>query len=293
MRQRRTAPLILELDLTEGLTEEPPTDPLSALIAMRRPRLTDVLDGLRRARADDRVKALVVKVGGRQVGLARIQELRDAGGSSAGTASPPSPGRIRSASSRPGTPYYLATAFDPVYLQPSGELALTGIGLEQLFYRGAMDKSAWTSGRQRNDTRTPPTGSPSRASPGARGGAQQLAISVTGHSPTRSRDGWGSTRARPDPRHRPVPRRRGPGAGLVDALGYRDEVYDDVQRAAGPDALPALPQPLPAVPHAGRAGPQADAPLREGVAHSSTRPARSGGTQLPGVGRAARWGQRP
>jgi protease-4 len=42
MRQRRTAPLILELDLTEGLTEEPPSDPVSALLTMRRTRLADV-----------------------------------------------------------------------------------------------------------------------------------------------------------------------------------------------------------------------------------------------------------
>src|SRR6516164_10662814 len=78
MRQRRTAPLVLELDLTEGLAEEPPADPLSGLLTMRRPRLADVLDGLRRARADDRVRALVVKVGGRPIGLARVQELRAA-----------------------------------------------------------------------------------------------------------------------------------------------------------------------------------------------------------------------
>src|SRR5581483_6479350 len=78
MRQRRTSPLILELDLTEGIAEEPPADPLSAVLSMRRTRLADVLDGLRRARADDRVKALVVKVGGRRIGIARVQELRAA-----------------------------------------------------------------------------------------------------------------------------------------------------------------------------------------------------------------------
>ena len=65
MLERRTAPLILELDLTEGLAEQPPADPVSAFLTMRRPRLADVLDGLRRARADDRVRALAVKVGDR------------------------------------------------------------------------------------------------------------------------------------------------------------------------------------------------------------------------------------
>src|SRR6266576_986043 len=140
-RQRRTAPLILELDLTEGIAEEPPSDPLTALTTMRRPRLADVLDGLRRARSDDRVKALVAKVGGRPIGLAQVQELhaaiREFAGSGkltvawAETFGDFSPGNV---------PYYLATAFDRIYLQPSGELDLTGISLQQLFFRAAMDK---------------------------------------------------------------------------------------------------------------------------------------------------------
>ena len=52
LRRRWTAPLILELDLTEGIAEEPPADPVSALLTMRRPRLNDVFDGLRRARIE-------------------------------------------------------------------------------------------------------------------------------------------------------------------------------------------------------------------------------------------------
>src|ERR1700753_2194333 len=78
LRQRRTGPLILELDLTDGIAEGPPADPLSALLTMRRTRLQDLLDGLRRGPGDDRVRALVVKVGGSRTGLAKIQELRGA-----------------------------------------------------------------------------------------------------------------------------------------------------------------------------------------------------------------------
>ena len=78
LRQRQTAPLILELDLTEGIGEGPVTDPLTALMSRRRARLPDVIEGLRRAREDDRVRALVAKVGGGRIGLARMQELREA-----------------------------------------------------------------------------------------------------------------------------------------------------------------------------------------------------------------------
>jgi protease-4 len=61
---QRTTPLILELDLTEGIIESRPPDPLSAVMTRHQPTITDLLAGLRAARTDDRVKALVAKVGG-------------------------------------------------------------------------------------------------------------------------------------------------------------------------------------------------------------------------------------
>jgi protease-4 len=73
LRQRHSAPLILELDLTQGIVEGPPTDPLNAVLTRNRLRLGDMLDGLRRAREDDRVQALVAKVGGQNLGLATVQ----------------------------------------------------------------------------------------------------------------------------------------------------------------------------------------------------------------------------
>ena len=43
LRQRQTAPLILELYLTEGVPEGPATDPLSAVMSIRRIRLPDII----------------------------------------------------------------------------------------------------------------------------------------------------------------------------------------------------------------------------------------------------------
>ncbi|GAA1889532.1 signal peptide peptidase SppA [Actinomadura bangladeshensis] len=140
-RDRRTAPLILELDLTEGLVETPPSDPVSAILSMRRTNLRDVLDGLRRARSDSRVRALVVKVSG-GIGLALVQELReavqalrDAGKLTVAWAETYGEG------GRGTVPYYLATAFDKVYLQPTGEVGLTGVALEEPFFAGALEKA--------------------------------------------------------------------------------------------------------------------------------------------------------
>ena len=46
LRQQRTAPLILELDLTDGIMEARPADPVTALAARNRAVLPDVLDRL-------------------------------------------------------------------------------------------------------------------------------------------------------------------------------------------------------------------------------------------------------
>src|SRR6202046_390075 len=141
LRRQRTAPLILVLDLTEGVAEEPPADPVSAVLTMRRSRLADLLEGLRRARNDQRVKALVVKLGGRPIGLATVQEIRraveefrDAGKLTVAWAE--SFGEF----SAGNVPYYLATAFETIFLQPSGDLGLTGLAVERLFLRDAMDR---------------------------------------------------------------------------------------------------------------------------------------------------------
>src|ERR1035438_8481631 len=139
LRQRQTAPLILELDLTDGLPEGPVTDPVSAIMSRRKIRLPDVLEGLLRARHDDRVRALVVKVGGSRIGLARLQELREA------VSAFRESGKLAVAWAETfgeftggNVPYYLATAFDRIYLQPSGTVGLTGIAVEQVFLHDAL-----------------------------------------------------------------------------------------------------------------------------------------------------------
>ena len=241
MRQRRTAPLILELDLTEGLAEEPPSDPVSALLTMRRTRLADVLEGLRRARADDRVKALVVKLGGRPIGLARVQELRAAVQEFARAGKTTVAWAETFGESSPGNvPYYLATAFDRIYLQPSGELDLTGISLQQLFFRGAMDKLGLDyQVAKRQEYKSAADRLTERGFTGpAREAMQRLAASLTGQlaDAVAERLRVSGAEARDLIDRGPFLAGEALAAGLVDALGYRDQVYADVREGAGQDA---------------------------------------------------------
>ncbi|GGS58038.1 signal peptide peptidase SppA [Planobispora rosea] len=242
IRQRRTAPLILELDLSEGLTDAPPADPLSALTSMRKARLTDVLSGLKRARQDSRVKALIVRIGTNPLGLAMVQELRQA------------VIRFRAAGKLTvvyaetfgefgtGTvPYYLASAFERVYLQPSGDVGLTGVSLEQRFVRGALGKlGVEYELAQRHEYKTAANMfTQDRMTEPHRESVTRLAASVTEQIVAGIADGRGldPAKVRELVDQGPFIGTEAVDAGLVDKLAYRDEVYEETRRSAGDDAM--------------------------------------------------------
>src|SRR6202167_5333769 len=241
MRQRRTGPLILELDLTDGIAEGPPQDPVAALLTIRRTRLPDLLDGLKRAASDDRVRALVVKVGGSRIGLAKVQELRDA------VLEFRRSGKLAVAWAesfgdfvRGNVPYFLATGFERIYLQPSGTLGLTGVAVEQVFLHGALERlgvdfqsAARYEYKSAADqlTETGFTGPAGEA-------AARRAESVTEQLAAATAAGRGKTveQARELLARGPFLAPQALAEGLVDGLLYRDQVYEQVRKEAGADA---------------------------------------------------------
>jgi len=132
--------IILSVDLTQELAEGPSEDRLLRLLVGAEPTLRDVLDAIETASADPRVKVLLAHVGDDELGLAKIQELRDA------IAGFRAKGKTALAFADsfgefgPGTrPYYLATAFDEIWLQPMGNVGLTGLYTEVPFFKGTLD----------------------------------------------------------------------------------------------------------------------------------------------------------
>ena len=241
LRQRRTGPLILELDLTDGLAEGPPQDPLSALLTIRRMRLPDLLEGLKRASTDDRVRALVVKVGGSRIGLAKIQELREA------VLGFRQSGKLAVAWAetfgefvRGNLPYYLATGFDRIYLQASGTLGLTGVAVEQLFLHGALEKLGidfQSAKRYEYKSAADPLTETGFTGP-AREAVGRLTESVTEQLAAGIAEGRNKTaeQARALLAQGPFLAQQALDEGLIDGLGYRDEVYDQLRKEVGLDA---------------------------------------------------------
>jgi protease-4 len=196
---------------------------------------------LRRARTDDRVRALVAKVGGARIGLARMQEIREA------VSRFRESGKLTVAWAETfgeftggNVPYYLATAFDRIYLQPSGSVGITGVAVEHLFLHDALAKLgiSFESGK-RYEYKSAADQLTERGFTGpAREATERLAASVAEQISAAIAERRGKTeqdaRALLD---------RGPflaedalHLGLVDALGYRDEVYAAVRKEAGKDA---------------------------------------------------------
>lgn len=130
---------VLELDLEQPLDEVGLAGALP-LLPPTGSTLMDVVRILEQAKGDDKVKALVARVGSGQ-SLANVQELREAIASFRASGKPTIAYAESFGEMSPGVgAYVLASAFDEIWLQPSGELMLTGMFGEGAFFRGALDK---------------------------------------------------------------------------------------------------------------------------------------------------------
>ncbi len=232
---------VLEVNLETELAEDVPDNSVAKAVMGGRPTVRDIVDALERAGNDARVAGLVARLGSSTMGMAQVQELRDAVASFraknkfaiafAETFGEAGPG---------GSSYYLATAFDKVYLQPSGDIGLTGVIMESFFLRGALDKLGVTPHMDnRKEYKAamyqytekkylPPHkeemeaimnswfSQMTRDIAGARNMSEEQVRALVDKGPFLGKEAV--------------------DAGLVDGLAYRDEVYKDAKQQAGDSA---------------------------------------------------------
>jgi len=143
IRTKGTVPskTILEANFDKSFLEEVPDTPAARLMATDRQSLRDVVDALDRGATDDRVVGMIARIGAAPMPIAQIQEIRDAvlrfrAHKKFAVAYSETFGEFG-----PGNgAYYMATAFDQIYLQPSGDVGLTGLIMESPFIKGALGK---------------------------------------------------------------------------------------------------------------------------------------------------------
>ncbi len=133
--------ILLEADFERPIEEYVSDQPITRAFGGDEPTTRDVIDALDRAAGDDRVAGFVARVGAVPMGLAQIQEIRDAVARFRAAGKPALAWAETFGEFGPGNgSYYLATAFDQIYLQPSGDVGLTGLIYESPFVKGLIDK---------------------------------------------------------------------------------------------------------------------------------------------------------
>ena len=236
-RERVPERAVLLIDFEREAIEAVPQDALARLMLADRIVVRDLVDALDAAAGDDRVKAVIARIGGgHPVGM--TQEFRQAIERFRASGKPAIAFAETLGEVGPGnTGYYLAAAFDEIYLQESGDIGLVGLAANSPFVRGALDKLELAP---RLDHRYEYKNAMNTLTERAFDEAHREATAAIIESmfEVMSRDiaadrGLGEAEFRALVDRGPYLGIEAVEAGLVDGLAYRDEVFSRVEELTG------------------------------------------------------------
>ncbi|QOC21810.1 S49 family peptidase [Wenzhouxiangella sp. AB-CW3] len=131
---------VLLIDFEQTAIESIPPDALAGMLLGEQLKVRDLVDALDAAATDDRIHAVVARIGSGHP-MAMSQEFRQAIIRFRESGKPAVAFAETIGEVGPGnTGYYLATAFDEIYLQESGDIGLIGLSVQSMFLRGMLDK---------------------------------------------------------------------------------------------------------------------------------------------------------
>jgi len=129
----------LEINLSGEIQEKAYPDPLTSIFAGGKPfSIYDIWMNLRKAKVDNRIKTLVLRLGYLQCDWAKVEEIREMI-LDFRTSGKKAYAYIEEALDF-DKEYYLATACDKIILHPLGSLIINGIGGNTPFVKNALDK---------------------------------------------------------------------------------------------------------------------------------------------------------
>lgn len=133
--------MVLFLKFEDGFRERAQPPSFAEPFAVSKPNVRDIVYALDKAAADKRVKGVIARMYSGNFNLASASEVREAVKRfrAAGKFA-----HIYSSSYGEGAGglgrYYLASAFEEIWMQPLGLVSITGVGAEIPFLRGTLDK---------------------------------------------------------------------------------------------------------------------------------------------------------
>lgn len=232
---------ILEISLGGQLAEYTPDDPIAKMMPGQPLTVRAVVETLEAAGDDERVVGIVARIGGAGMGFAHIQEIRDAVLAFRKKGKKAVAWADTFGEFGPGNGgYYLATAFETIHMQPSGDLGLTGLIMESPFAKGTLEKLGIVP---RMDHRKEYKNAmnfftETKYNEPHKEAVEKVMTSLFGQI---ARD-IGKARNIPEESVRKMIDKgvflgsEAVDAGLVDTLAYRDEIYDGLKKQFGEDA---------------------------------------------------------
>lgn len=127
---------VLALRVAGSLPDYVPNDPLRKLFGNTDQSLSNLILQFKKAKADDRIKVIILDITMSGAGWGKSEEIRDAIADFRSSGKPVY-AYMEYATDRE---YYLASACDKIYLAPPGELFINGLAADVMFFRGSLDK---------------------------------------------------------------------------------------------------------------------------------------------------------
>jgi protease-4 len=127
---------VLSLRVAGFLPDYVPDDPFRKLLGGTDQSLSSLVEQFRKAKVDNRIKAIILQIEMSGAGWGKSEEIRDA------IADFRTSGKPVYAYMEYGMnkEYYIASACDRIYVAPPGELFINGMAAEVMFFRGSLDK---------------------------------------------------------------------------------------------------------------------------------------------------------
>ena len=127
---------VLTLRVTGELPDYSPDDPFKRFFGGPDQSLTGLIMQFKKAKVDNRIKAILLDVNMSGVGWGKAEEIRDAIADFRSTGKPV----YAYLEFGLNKEYYIATACDKIIVPPPGELFINGLAADVMFFRGSLDK---------------------------------------------------------------------------------------------------------------------------------------------------------
>ena len=224
---------VLILKIQGEMPDYVPDDPMRRLFGADDSSLSNLILQIKKAKVDKRISALLLDINFSGAGWGKSDEIRDAIADFR-TSGKPAYAYMEYGANKE---FYLATSCEKIFVAPSGDLFITGLAAEVMFFRGSLDKlgiepDVFQIGKYKN--------APDQFTRKEMSDAHKLVMNsilddlygrLVNTIATARKKTPDEVRAIID--NAPIKAAQAKELGLIDGANYRDEVYAELKKRLG------------------------------------------------------------